>query len=63
LINQIAFLTAFERFEAMHNLKMLWLPGLHPGPHWGSLQRSSRPFRAYNQIKMLLQHYHTFLVI
>jgi len=25
------------------NLKMLWLPGLHPGPCWGSLQRSPRP--------------------
>jgi len=22
---------------------MLWLPGLWPGPHWGSLQRTPRP--------------------
>jgi len=32
------FLTAFEGFEAMQNLKMLWLPGFR----WGSLQRSPR---------------------
>jgi len=43
LTNQTIFLTVFKGFEAMKNLKMLWLPGLRLGPHWGSLQRSLRP--------------------
>jgi len=36
LKNQKIFLTAFEEFEDMQNLKMLWLPGLCPRPPGGA---------------------------
>jgi len=29
---------------------MLWLPGLRPGPHWGSLQRSPDPLAEISNI-------------
>jgi len=38
-----------DTFPGLKNLsKLLSLPGLCPGPHWGSLQRSPDPVVAFN---------------
>jgi len=50
LINQIIFLTAFEGFEAMYILKMLWFLDLPPDPTGGAYSALRDPLAEISNI-------------